>query len=422
MLEAADWNVETAVGLFFASGPDEPAGGSRQSGAQHAPMEDDVRAPMPTKVERLYGDHMPSDRMPMSMGVPLQYGMRGVQRAAPPVDVFKDKEEASSSGLSSLFKAPAFCFHGGFEMAKAYAMEEGKWLLLNIQHPHEFSSHRLNRDTWSHEALGEMVRGNFVFYQTDDSTEEGRKLQASYRLGGLPVILVIDPLTGAKLFDRSGFVEPDRLIDILLPFLEHGPKDPGAHQIAHTMSLKRKAPAPAGAGGSASARALTEDEELARAIAMSMEQDAAGASGKPAGSSGSGYASDNDDDDIDEAAIWEAIRKQEQEAAAAASKPKPEEVMAAAAARLPAEPGSSDAGACRVAIRWPSGERTQRSFLKTDTVQALHDLVLSKLQDAAEGKAFTIAAAMPGAQPLTDVGATLEAAGVANAMVQVRFS
>lgn len=52
----------------------------------------------------------------------------------------------------------------------------------------------------------------------------------------------------------------------------------------------------------------------------------AGASGKPAGSSGSGYASDNDDDDIDEAAIWEAIRKQEQEAAAAASKPKPEEV------------------------------------------------------------------------------------------------
>jgi hypothetical protein len=170
MLVAADWNVETAVGLYYASGHDEPAGGSHPAGNSHAAaMEEDVRAPIPAKVERLYGDHMPQDRM-QNMGLPhgLQFGLRGVQRAAPPVDVFQNKdkkEEASTSGLSSLFKAPPYTFSAGnFDMAKAYAMEEGKWLMLNIQHPHEFRwvahgivAHGCILDMMRHEAFWDVT-------------------------------------------------------------------------------------------------------------------------------------------------------------------------------------------------------------------------------------------------------------------------
>lgn len=138
LLEASDWNVETAVGLYFASGQEEHDAGSHPP--RPAPMEEDeVRAPMPTKVERLYGDDAPTDRIATGMGVPLHFGPRGVQRAQPPVTAFSDKgSESSCSGLSGLFKAPSYAFLGGFEMAKARAMEDGKWLLLNIQHQHEF--------------------------------------------------------------------------------------------------------------------------------------------------------------------------------------------------------------------------------------------------------------------------------------------
>jgi hypothetical protein len=43
-------------------------------------------------------------------------------------------------------------------------------------------------------------------------------------------------------------------------------------------------------------------------------------------------------------------------------------VQAAAAARLPPEPG---AGGCRIAFRLPDGSRLQRTFNTTDSVAAL---------------------------------------------------
>ena len=56
-------------------------------------------------------------------------------------------------------------FQGTFDMAKMRSQQEGKWLMLNINANDEFDSHRLNRDTWSHEALKEMLKGMFLFYQ-----------------------------------------------------------------------------------------------------------------------------------------------------------------------------------------------------------------------------------------------------------------
>ena len=81
LLEATNWNLEEAVNLHFATGIDaQPAGGAAAAQAQPAAAsganfgqhgsnnprdmippelladEDNVRAPIPTKRERLYGD------------------------------------------------------------------------------------------------------------------------------------------------------------------------------------------------------------------------------------------------------------------------------------------------------------------------------------------------------------------------------
>jgi hypothetical protein len=55
-------------------------------------------------------------------------------------------------------------------------------------------------------------------------------------------------------------------------------------------------------------------------------------------------------------------------------------------------------------------------------VQALHDLVLVQLPEAAQGKPFAISMATPGAQPLTDMTVTLKDAGVAGALLAVKWA
>jgi hypothetical protein len=43
-----------------------------------------------------------------------------------------------------------------------------------------------------------------------------------YHLDELPALFIVDPITGAKLWQKSGFVSPDTLIEELVPFLDMG--------------------------------------------------------------------------------------------------------------------------------------------------------------------------------------------------------
>ncbi|KAF5836331.1 hypothetical protein DUNSADRAFT_6058 [Dunaliella salina] len=435
ILTASDWKLEEAVNLFFASNAGGGSGGG--SGAPPKPAVEDEevqeRAPMPAIVDRLV-DH------------PMQFGGRGYasarglassSRAQPAVDAFGDFEAAAtnrpgnpprSAALSSLFQAPTgLLFRGDFEGAKAHAAQEGKWLMLNVQDKSEFASHRLNRDTWSNGVLRDMVKGMFVFLQAQAEEEDGVHLVSSYRLRGVPAICIIDPITGTKLFERQGFVDAEQLIEDLVPFMDVGPKDPGAGRLAQVMAVKsRQQPAKQQQRGSeagAHGRHLTEDEQVAMAVAASMEQGTnhAQPSSSPPEDSG-------DDEELDEAAVYAAIERenqhralQEQQRAEELARPPPEKVMQDAEARLPAEPATTDSNACRIAVRLPTGDRAQRRFLKTDSVQALMDLVLSKVPEAAGGRKFDVVASFPGALPLTEMSASLESAGVANSMLVVKW-
>ena len=68
-------------------------------------------------------------------------------------------------------------YPGSFEQAKRRAESLGRWLLVNVQSASEFQSHQLNRDTWKHEAVKNVVKENFVFWQTFDHSEELRSQQ-----------------------------------------------------------------------------------------------------------------------------------------------------------------------------------------------------------------------------------------------------
>eukprot|EP00879_Flechtneria_rotunda_P024710 GHRR01026216.1.p1 GENE.GHRR01026216.1~~GHRR01026216.1.p1 ORF type:complete len:153 (+),score=60.29 GHRR01026216.1:779-1237(+) len=135
---------------------------------------------------------------------------------------------ASSSGpagnrLSDMFKPPAgLLFQGDFELAKQAAAKQARWLLVNVQSADEFATHRLNRDTWSQELVQDMLRNTFVFWQVYNTADQGQVLIQSYHLEQLPAVLIVDPLTGAKLWEKYGFITADSLLEELVSFMDIG--------------------------------------------------------------------------------------------------------------------------------------------------------------------------------------------------------
>ena len=161
MLEATNNDLEEAVGLYFAADmPTEPkkmgdgggsldhADASRVGQGVHSHEEDEefarrlqhedaqasfdgeeqVRAPLPTRTERLYGDTYVNQ-------------VRGRATTIHPVvpnvvDAFRDfagGQPGSSAGgdnLASMFEPPRdILFMGSFEEAKEYAVSQERWLV-----------------------------------------------------------------------------------------------------------------------------------------------------------------------------------------------------------------------------------------------------------------------------------------------------
>ena len=225
----------------------------------------------------------------------------------------------------------------------------------------------------------------------------------------------------------------------MLPPLPSAPATP--------LSLQPSAPA-------------NEDDELQRALALSMAEGGSGGGGLAsaggsglASAGGSGLASAGGSGELAAAAEPPEAHAPPVPAAppapAAPTVPSPEEVKAEAASRLPAEPADgsgvrigalpvqgqawrafagSRAGAKppstpstpAAAVRLPDGRRGQRRFPGAAPVAALYDFSLSLSDEAAGGRAFLLAQAMPGAprEPASLLGrlwARLQALAVAGA-------
>ncbi|KAE8729210.1 Plant UBX domain-containing protein 7 [Hibiscus syriacus] len=202
---------------------------------------EEVRPPLPVVREALYGD-----ASLYGLGFPHQQSgssidFRNFDEEMKRPRVWESDEGSSSTvdaprdNLASLYRPPFnLMFQGPFEKAKAAASVEDKWLLVNLQSSKEFSSHMLNRDIWGNEAVSQTVRTNFIFWQVYDDTSEGRKVCTYYKLDLVPVVLIIDPITGQKMRSWCGMVQPESLLEDLIQFMDGGPMD-----YHETLSHKR---------------------------------------------------------------------------------------------------------------------------------------------------------------------------------------
>ncbi|GFS38375.1 UBX domain-containing protein [Actinidia rufa] len=253
--KATSWKLEEAIQLFFVGNEnglgatsgsalslddrssDRTLGGSKRDIVDDNVRQDDsneVRAPIPVKREVLYdsaihyGSRMGYPSHEAHSAVPFRNFNEEMKRPG----IWESDQGATSmadnarDNLASLYRPPFTLMHTGpFEKAKDSAKFQDKWFLVNVQSTAEFSSHMLNRDTWANEAVAQTITSNFIFWQINDDTEEGRKVCTYYRLDSIPVVLVIDPITGQKMRSWCGMIQPESLLEDLLPFMDGSPKD-----------------------------------------------------------------------------------------------------------------------------------------------------------------------------------------------------
>jgi hypothetical protein len=388
-------------------------------------------------------------------------------------------------------------YAGSVEQARAAAGELDRWLLVNVQSNAEFGSHMLNRDTWAHDTVASLVEGSFVFVQLYDMQEEGaraaprkrarcararraarapraaasalkvgccrvasrrvtpsvpssharthtpththlgagRKMLTFHQLlhSPLPVTLLLDPITGAKMHSFVGFVSPEKFLEACVPFCDAPPSaSAGPHKKhKHAAAAVSAPPAQRGAGG-----AEEEDDALAAAIAASLaEADARGGGGGGGGAAGGASGSAAAAAPAAAPAVVPSGRVGFAAAAPppapAAAEPAPEapsfdaaaaEAAAAAlAATLPAELSAGDASACRVALRLPDGGRAARVFSRDAPVAALRTWAAVAAPTAALGRPFRLVASGGPPLPEDEAGTSIGAAGLANAMINMSW-
>ncbi|WCJ33737.1 UBX domain-containing protein [Euphorbia peplus] len=420
-LQATNWKLEEALQLFYIGNeggqvasashplppqmpPPFPDSNSVANDLQAAngnvgqDAGDEVRAPLPVVRETLYNDAIfYAGASRMGVGYPPQeasslIAFRNFDEEMKRPAVWEGEQgttstaDTSRDNLASLYRPPFhLMFHGSFEKAKGTAAVQDKWLLVNIQSATEFSSHMLNRDTWANEAVGQTVSTNFIFWQVYDDASEGRKVCTYYKLDSIPVVLVIDPITGQKMRAWSGMVQPESLLEDLVPFMDGGPRD---HHVSH----KR----PRGSSQAPQKNKVEtnkEDEEVQRALAASMEgmKDLNRTASDSAGSS---------------------IADKEEETC---TTEKPEYPL------LPEEPRGDKSLICRVGLRFPDGRKIQRNFLKTEPIQLLWSFCYSEVEKTG-AKPFRLTQAIPGATSL-DYGKkmTFGESGLARSMISVAW-
>ncbi|KAJ4710245.1 UBX domain-containing protein [Melia azedarach] len=413
-LQATSWKLDEALQLFYVGNE----GGAIASASHSSPEEnldskadqnlvtagqdvaDEVRPPLPVVRETLYDDAMfyGGSRAGYPHHEPSSLiAFRNFDEEMKRPGVWETDQGAASTtetsrdNLASLYRPPFhLMFNGSFEKAKDAASIQDKWLLVNLQSTKEFSSHMLNRDTWANEAVSQTISTNFIFWQVYDDTSEGRKVCTYYKLDSIPVVLVIDPITGQKMRSWCGMVQPENLLEDLVPFMDGGPRDQHA-----TLSHKR----PRGSSTTPQQKIKdttdVENEELQRALAASMENMKESTEVTPSDTG--------------------ATNGDKEDRTSTPQKP--------AYPPLPEEPKGDRKLLCRVGVRLPDGRRMQRNFLRKDPIQLLWSFCYSQLEEAAETKPFRLTNAIPGASKSLDYDSklTFEESGLANSMISVTW-
>ncbi|KAK1321503.1 hypothetical protein QJS10_CPA03g02506 [Acorus calamus] len=409
-LQATGWKLDEALQLYFVQNDSGVVGGSSSitpppdaagssdgnhgipedtAGKENAGVvfdDDEVRAPLPAKRDVLYADS--GYYRPQAKPV---IAFRNFEEELKRDGVWEADKNATSTAtisqdnLASLYRPPFALMHRGpFDKAKLDAALQDKWLIVNVQSTREFHSHMLNRDTWGNEAVAETIGTNFIFWQVYDDVEEGSKICTYYNLIQIPAVLVIDPITGQKIRAWTGMVQPEHLLENLLPYMDKGPKEqhialPHKRPREMTQTVAEKIPE----------KTSKEEDDVAAAVEASME--------------------DLKDSSKSTAPEFEQPKPEQ---------PEPEASVKTVYLPLPEEPKGDKSLISRVVIRFPDGRRLQRNFLRSDPIQLLWSFCCTKVEDA-ETRPFRFTQAIPGASKFLDYGTnlTFEESGISNSVV-----
>lgn len=161
-------------------------------------------------------------------------------------------KETHAEKLKRMFSKPTdIIFERGhnIDTLKKYGQKKNKWILINIQDVNNFECMKLNRDIWSDLEIKNIIRRYFLFNQFEKTQRSGREYMLLYPLENkvpgivrtknteivndgvvrdefgdrveLPVIGIIDPLTGALMESWNGGIQNKRtFIDELNKFVE----------------------------------------------------------------------------------------------------------------------------------------------------------------------------------------------------------
>ncbi|KAJ8628685.1 hypothetical protein MRB53_022008 [Persea americana] len=114
--------------------------------------------------------------------------------------------------------------YGDFEQAKVEASIRNRWLIIHLQSEEEYYSRDF--DFWGDRNLTQVISEKFLLWQNFDFSVEGMKVRCFYKLETIPSILLIDPITGQKMWSPSGFYSRlEDLLDELVTFYDRSPHE-----------------------------------------------------------------------------------------------------------------------------------------------------------------------------------------------------
>ena len=293
---------------------------------------------------------------------------------------------AEAEDVDWMFPPPLhLSFPGSLDQVRSHASEEKKWILVNIQDSTEFSSQMLNRDVWSDEMCQQIVRSNFYLWQRGITSKAGKGYADMYKLTSFPHISIVDPRTGAAVFNHSVYIESPDFITSLVAFLDCNSLD------------SNKAPSKITVEGSPG-------------IARKQYN-----SGESSRSGDYNYSDDEVDDKVVE-------KEDKEESAMDHNKDKVEndhtKEVIVDYGPIPAEPAAEESDSCRIQIKLPDGTAVVRRYLKSNTIKALHAVAKGSIEDSA--LQFEMVITYPSKNLSDSLDMTLDEAGLAGAQVLVR--
>lgn len=291
LLEVCNGDLERAISMHLDRVIDvndmENANAAVQSTAAgpSVPLDDSVRAPIPSKMDTLVEDIPTFGPRPRQRRARQSVfdGLRDFQAETRLQEEMlrNPKSAAKKRTLEDLFRPPLDLMHKGtFVTAREAGQTQGKWLMVNVQNVREFSCQQLNRDVWSDSTVKSIVRESFVFWQVYHDSDEGQRYMQFYKVTDFPYVSILDPRTGEQMATWHR-IDNEAFCDVVMQFLcDHKMDIPDVVPLSPPADSPSSSGPPAKRARSASIIDASEESQIEAAIAASLAEAEAAAQAK----------------------------------------------------------------------------------------------------------------------------------------------